>query len=86
MLEIIKKLPALLKKITGVVATDGKSLLVWILNEWPGLTDYPGLLEALKKFLENPNKVNLTHVLFQALWALAAGHRLIKVLAKVIKK
>lgn len=67
------------------VTLNGKSLIVWVLNQWPGLTSYPGLVEALKAFLEEPTQNNFGHLLFQVFWAGAAGHRLLKLLAKLKK-
>lgn len=68
------------KKLLNKIAMEGKSLLVWILNEVPGITDYPGLYEALQKLIAEPSVRSLLHALFQALWAGAAGHRLIKLI------
>lgn len=85
-LRLLGNLSSFLKRTTAELAVNGKLLLVWITNEYPGITEYPGLYEALQKFLAEPTQSNLWHVIFQAVWAGAAGHRALKILVKVLKK
>lgn len=68
-----------LKRLIIELLTNGKSLVAWALNEVPGLTAYPGIVEALKDYAAAPTKQNLANVLFQALWAVASAHRFLKI-------
>lgn len=72
-----------LKNFFSELALNGKALLAWIALEIPGLSDYPGVVESLNIYIENPSTQNLINVLWQALFAGAAGHRLIKVLRNI---
>lgn len=73
-------LKAYLARLLVELSKNGKMLVAYILAEWPGLTDYPGVVEALNKFAENPTTANAVNFLVQALLALGAGHRLFKIL------
>ncbi len=84
--EIIGDFTSFIKRTLAEVALNGKAIVVYILNEVPGITEYPGLSDAMQEYVSNPNSTNLIHLLFQALWAGATGHRALKILAKVLKK
>lgn len=74
-----------IRKLLLELMLNGKSLLAWLVLEIPGISDYPGLVEALQALSANPTRQNLINVLWQALFAGAAGHRLIKVLANAAR-
>lgn len=84
--EIVGNFTSFIKRTLAEVALNGKAIVVYVLNEVPGITDYPGLSEAMQAYVTNPNRTNLIHLLFQALWAGATGHRALKILAKVLRK
>lgn len=84
-LGLLGNLRKFLNKAIAELAVNGKLLLVWITNEFPGITEYPGLNDALQKFLSEPTQSNLWHLIFQAVWAGAAGHRALKILVKLLK-
>lgn len=65
---------------------NGKSFITFLLNSIPGITDYPGLLDALNAYLAAPTKQNALNIAFQLFWALAASHSLVKVLKGVLAK
>jgi hypothetical protein len=62
---------------------NGKSLVAWVLNE-SALTAYPGIVQALQAYVADHSKQNLYNLFFQLLWAVASGHRLLKILNKVL--
>lgn len=74
-----------LRKLLNELMLNGKGLMAWVIAQVPGLVEYPGLLSALNELAEHPSKAALIAVLFQALWAGAAGHRLLKVMANAAK-
>lgn len=74
------------KRLLAELLVNGKSLLAWLMLEIPGISDYPGLVTALNAWLADPSKANLINLAWQALFAGASGHRLIKILANVLKK
>lgn len=73
-----------IKKLWTEVAYNGKLLVGWAMTQIPGISDYPGLVTAVNEFLANPSAENTTNLLIQAFLAGAAGHRLLKILAKVL--
>lgn len=77
---MFKQLKQYLQSLALELTVNGKSLVIWLTNEIPGLTDYPGLIQALQELVSNPTMSSFLHFLFQAAWAGASGHRLIKVL------
>lgn len=74
-----------IKKLFFEIAENGKLLLGYLLQEIPGLTDYPGLKTAIEDVLANPTRENFIKFLIQALMAGAAGHRAIKIVTKILK-
>ncbi len=74
-----------IKKLFVELAGNGKMLLGYLLQEIPGLTDYPGLVSAIQEVLANPTRENFIKFLIQALMAGAAGHRAIKIVTKILK-
>ena len=66
---------------------NGKSLVAWLMNEVPGLTSYPGLIDALNAVASDPtNRSYIINLAFQLLWAGASGHRFAKIIAAVLKR
>lgn len=74
-----------LKNLLTELAANGKSLIAWLINE-SGATGMPGVADALQAFLANPNDNTLGFLVFQLFWAGASGHRVLKILAKVLPK
>lgn len=79
---MIKVLFALLKELM----VNGKSIVAFIMLQWPGLSDYPGIASALQALGDNPSKQNLINLAWQLLFAGAAGHRLIKIIKEKLNK
>lgn len=73
-----------LKRLSVALAVDGKSLVAWLTLQIPGLVQYPGLVEALQSFAGTPTVASFIAVAWQILFAGAAGHRLVKILSKVL--
>lgn len=63
---------------------NGKMLTGYVLMNIPFLTDYPMILDALEKVLQDPSEQNLTKLVIQIILAGAAGHRILKILAKIL--
>lgn len=76
----------LLKTILLEIATNGKSVLAYILAQFPALNGYPMLVGALEEFAAHPTTGNAAKVGLQVLWAVATGHRVIKLLGSIAKK
>jgi hypothetical protein len=72
------------KKLFSELLQNGKLLIGYVLMNIPFLTDYPMILDALEKVLQDPSEQNLTKLMIQIILAGAAGHRILKILAKVL--
>lgn len=68
------------------VLEHGKMLVGYLLIANPWLTDYPTLLTALQDFLANPTQENLMAAIAQAVLAVGASHRIVKILRLVLKQ
>lgn len=62
---------------------NGKSLVAWLIHEL-GLSGYPGIVDAANEFLANPSSANAWKLGFHIFWALASGHRALKILKNVV--
>lgn len=72
-----------LKAFFNELLLHGKMLIGYILIASPWLTDYPTLLSALQDFLAEPTQEKLLKAIAQAILALGAGHRLVKILSSI---
>ena len=73
------------KALFNELLLHGKMLVGYLLIANPWLTDYPTLLTALQDFLANPTKENLMNAIAQAVLAVGAGHRIVKILLRILK-
>lgn len=72
------------KKLFFELIQNGKMLITYLLMNVPELTDYPMLQSAIQDFFENPSRENLTKLLLQVALAGSAGHRIFKIVKKVL--
>lgn len=73
-----------IKRLLAEIAANGKLLIGYIIQEIPELSNYPGLKAALEDFVAAPNTVNGFRLLFQIFLLGAAGHRVVKIILKVL--
>lgn len=60
---------------------NGKMLIGYILMQVPGITDYPGLVDAIHEFLADPtSQEKIVKLIIQIFLAGAAGHRVAKII------
>lgn len=80
----------LFKAIWQVIAERGKMLIGYLLIANPWLTDYPTLLSSLQDLLNHWSSGNKTELaikaLAQAVMALGAGHRFVKVFQAILMR
>lgn len=76
---------AFLKTFMREVFTHGKMLLGYAILLLPA-GQYPMLEDAIKKAMDEPTAQNLTVALGQAILALGASHRVVKILRGVAGK
>lgn len=84
-MSFISKSIGFLGNLISEIALNGKALAAWVLLEIPAISDYPGIVEALNRYIEDPSKQNLINLFWQCLFAGAAGHRFWKILAKLLR-
>jgi hypothetical protein len=77
---------SIFNRIVVELAKNGKLLVGYILSQIPGLSDYPGLVTAINKYLADPSSQNLVDLGIQLLLAGAAGHRAFKLLVAIFGK
>lgn len=71
--------------IMGQLAMHGKMLVGYLLLANPWLSSYPTLISAINAVVANPTKEGVTVAIAQAVLALGAGHRFVKVLSEIFK-
>ncbi len=74
-----------LKELLSQTLVHGKMLVGYFLIANPWLTDYPTLLTALQDVIANPSRATFMNAIAQAVLALGASHRLVKILQTVMK-
>lgn len=83
-MKFILSLMAFLKKLAVEFSINGKSAVAWLVLQVPELTNYPGLIDALESFIAAPSYITGVQLAWQLFFAGATGHRIVKILAKVI--
>ncbi len=84
--SLAKKLIDALKLLMIELAVNGKTLIGYLMLEFPELSNYPGLMHALERFAEDPSYANGFRLSVQIILVVGAGHRGIKVLAGWIER
>lgn len=80
------KLGKFFRELLAELFVQGKMLVGYLLVANPWLTDYPTLVSALQDFVANPSKETAALAVAQAILALGASHRIVKILVAVLGK